>query len=272
MEAVTAPDGRSAVPGTERDTVLATDERGVATSLAGRLGVRRPIVAGGLVWVLGYVVLAIVLVLLGLVLTEVLLPEGLRGLDESVSRWFVQQRTPTFNDLTLVGSELASTGAIVGVAALAVIVLAIGKHWRQIGFLVAALALEFSVFLTATFLIDRQRPAVPRLDPAPVTSSYPSGHVAASITLYLGLAIVVLSLVRSTLVRAIAWTVALVVPVAVAISRVYRGMHHMTDVTASLVLASGALVFALLATRTAVATAEREDEHTSARPDVEVAA
>jgi hypothetical protein len=41
-------------------------------------------------------------------------PAGLDRFDLSVSRWFVEQRTPTLNTITLVGSEFGSTGAIVG--------------------------------------------------------------------------------------------------------------------------------------------------------------
>ena len=137
--------------------------------------------------------------------------------------------------------------------------LAIGKHWRQIGFLACALTLEFTVFLLSTLLVDRMRPQVPRLDVTPPTSSYPSGHTAAAIALYVGLAIVIWSLVRSTAIRTIAWTSRSPCPIFVGISRLYRGMHHLTDVLASVLLGCGALLFALLATRSAVAVSEERD-------------
>ena len=53
------------------------------------------------------------------------------------------------------------------------------------------------------------------------------------------------------------WSLAVVLPIAVALSRLYRGMHHPTDVIASVIGAAGCLAFALLATRTGVAVAER---------------
>jgi undecaprenyl-diphosphatase len=195
-----------------------------------------------------------------------LLPNGLGQFDASVSRWFVRQRTGTFDSVTAVGSTMGSTPVIVGVAVLAVIVLAVGRHWRQIGFLVGALAIEFIVFLTATALVDRQRPMVPRLDATPVTSSYPSGHTAAALTLYVGLAIVVWSLVRSTTIRTLAWILAVALPVFVGLSRLYRGMHHFTDVLASVLLGCGALLFALLATRSAVAVSEVRDHESMQLP------
>jgi len=240
----------------ETDPVFTPVEGSPARRLGTRLRNHRPVVAGLLVWLAAILIVAAVMVGLGLLLTKVLLPAGVRGFDDSVSRWFVQQRTPTLNSISVFGSDIGSTGGVVGVAALAIIVLAIGRHWRQIGFLVCALSVEFIVFLTATLFVERQRPDVPRLDATPATSSYPSGHFAASIALYVGLAIIVASLVRSAVARTIAWIIAIVVPIFVGLSRLYRGMHHLTDVLASVLLGCAAIVVALLVTRTAVATSE----------------
>ena len=52
-----------------------------------------------------------------------------------------------------------------------------------------AIALQATIFVIATAIIGRPRPEVPKLDPAPPTSSYPSGHVGASTALYLSLAL-----------------------------------------------------------------------------------
>ncbi|MGE5226395.1 MAG: phosphatase PAP2 family protein [Planctomycetaceae bacterium] len=239
-----------------RDVVFEPTAGGPASAIGSRMRAHRPVLAGLSVWVVGFLVMAAVIVGLGLLLTHVLLPDGVARLDASVSQWFVRQRTATFDSVTVIGSDLGSTGGILGVAAVAALVLAIGKRWRQIGFLACALSLEFTVFLTATLLVDRHRPAVPRLDATPVTSSYPSGHAAAALTLYVGLALVVWSLTRPGAIRTVVWIVAIALPVFVGLSRLYRGMHHLTDVLASVLLGVGALSFALLATRSAVAVSE----------------
>jgi undecaprenyl-diphosphatase len=131
------------------------------------------------------------------------------------------------------------------------LVLAIGRHWRELGFLVAALTLESSVSLSSSIVVNRARPNVPRLDAAPPTASFPSGHTAAAIVLFVSLAIVITSHVRTTTVRVLAWMVAVAIPIYVGISRLYRGMHHPTDEVGSAVIAAGALLFALMACRTA---------------------
>jgi membrane-associated phospholipid phosphatase len=87
--------------------------------------------------------------------------------------------------------------------------------------------------------------------------------------LYAGLAIIVGTLTRSFVPRALAWLLAVVLPIFVALSRLYRGMHHPTDVIGSCVLGVGALAFALLAARAAgTVQARREAAATpAARPD-----
>jgi membrane-associated phospholipid phosphatase len=231
--------------------------------LARRSRTRRPVVAGIAVGATGYVVMTAFLVALGLLLTKVLLDGPVGRWDQALDRWFFVQREATFDTITEWGSMLGDTVAVVGIAAVAVVVLAIGRHWAYIAFLVGALVIEVTTFVTTTFVIDRERPAVPHLDPGPPTSSFPSGHVAASIVLYVGLALIITSLVRSRVVRALAWIVAIALPIFVALSRLYRGMHHPTDMIGSVIGALGCLAFAFLATRTGVAVAEANERAAS---------
>jgi undecaprenyl-diphosphatase len=57
--------------------------------------------------------------------------------------------------------------------------------------------------------------------------------------------------------------VAIALPIFVALSRLYRGMHHPTDVIGSVMGALGCLAFAFLATRTGVAVAEANERAAS---------
>jgi membrane-associated phospholipid phosphatase len=227
--------------------------------LARRSRTHRPLVAGLEIGVAGYVAMTAVLVSLGLLLTKVLLDGPVGRWDRSLDSWFFVHRTPTLDAITQWGTRVGDVEAVIVVAAVAVGILALGRHWAHVSFLVGALLIEVTTFVTTTFVIDRSRPSVPHLDPGPPTSSFPSGHAAASIVLYVGLALIVTSLVRSWVVRSLAWLLAFAVPIFVALSRLYRGMHHPTDVIGSVIGAVGCLVFAFLATRTGMAVAEANE-------------
>jgi membrane-associated phospholipid phosphatase len=219
----------------------------------------RPVVAAVAVAIAGFVVVAAIMIGLGLLLTHVLVPHGVGAWDNAVNDWFVRRRTSTLNTWTLWGSEIAMTPTVIGVLFLAAIALAIARRWREAAFLVIAVSVEASAFLVTTLVVMRARPTVPRLDPSPPTSSFPSGHVAAGLALYVGLAILLSAHLRSILLRAVIWLLAIAIPIAIALSRVYRGMHHPTDVLVSLlILAPGALLVAMLAARSSSAAASAE--------------
>jgi undecaprenyl-diphosphatase len=99
-----------------------------------------------------------------------------------------------------------------------------------------AVAGEVLIFLLVTMLVDRDRPPVRHLDEAPPTSSFPSGHTAATIALWGSLAVLANQRARSALVRNLFLVLAFVVPLLVATSRMYRGMHFLTDVLGGMLL------------------------------------
>jgi undecaprenyl-diphosphatase len=111
--------------------------------------------------------------------------------------------------------------------------------------LAVALVGELAVFLTATALVDRPRPPVPHLDAQlPPTSSFPSGHTAAAICLYGTLAALVLAATRVWW-RRVAVILAVLLVVAVALARLYRGAHYPTDVLGSVLFAAPWLLVVL---------------------------
>jgi undecaprenyl-diphosphatase len=99
-----------------------------------------------------------------------------------------------------------------------------------------AVAGEVGIFLLVTLMVDRDRPPVRHLDEAPPTSSFPSGHTAATIALWGALAVLASERARSALVRGLFLTLAVLLPLMVASSRLYRGMHFPTDVVGGILL------------------------------------
>lgn len=140
-------------------------------------------------------------------------------------------RTSTWDAVSHVGSRAADTITIVGTALVVGLVLRlVWKSWLEPLLVWAAVALQSAVFLTTTLLVSRERPELDKLDPAPPTSSFPSGHTGASTALYLSLGLVLASRVRSRAGRVLVVALLLLVPLGVGLSRLYRGMHHPSDV------------------------------------------
>lgn len=249
-------------PDRSQSTVLDPAPGGLAERLGTRWREHSPVLVGSAISLLGLVVLTAVIIGIGLLLTNVFAGGPIESWDNGVNDWFVSHRTPALDTATVYGSDAGGTLTIIAIAVVAVVVLGIARRWREVELIVVALTIEVSVFLLAALVVGRTRPDVPRLDVSPPTSSYPSGHTAATIALYVGLAIVVSSLTTSRSARVLAWTLALLLPVAVGLSRLYRGMHHPTDVLASVVLSAGALTIAVFAARTssAIIRSRRPDQ------------
>src|SRR6478736_6439889 len=149
---------------------------------------------------------------IGVLLTDVL--DGSVGRwDNHVNRVFDAYRTHFWNGITGVATFMLDTIPVVAIAFVVVVLLVWRHHRHEALLLVLALTLEITVFLSVTFIVDRPRPDVIRLNSAPATSSFPSGHTAAAIVLYGGIALVLQRCTRQVLLRALAWTVAVVVTV-----------------------------------------------------------
>ncbi|MEU7907691.1 phosphatase PAP2 family protein [Actinoplanes sp. NPDC049118] len=176
-----------------------------------------------------------VMIALGLLITRVIPHAWPLTVEDSVNRELERDRTHDISMFSLIFSTLASTPAIIAVTILAAIVLRLTlKRWRESIFLCAAVCAQALIFFLTTLMIDRPRPEVDHMDTSPPTSSFPSGHTSASVALYLGLAVILYRLTDRTGLRAACWLL-LLVPLGVALGRMYRGMHHPTDVLASFV-------------------------------------
>ena len=206
-----------------------------------------------------YVVLTVFMVCAGLVLTKLVLDGRLGAWDADVNQWFEARRSATWDDWSHLGSTIADTLSVIAVAALIVLVLACRKCWREISFLAIALLLEVTVFVSTTFLVDRERPPVVKLDEAPPTSSYPSGHTAASLVLYVGIALIICARIQNRALRVVVFIIAILAPLCVALSRMYRGMHFPSDVAAGAALGVACLAVALFTVRVAVAASQRKE-------------
>lgn len=238
-------------PRVDGPVVLAPRDGGIAERIGARMA-GHPVVAFIVVTLIGFLLLSALSVAAGWLLKSYVLPEnGIGHADEHVNVWLAQHRTANRDSISFWLSGIGDVFAIPALVAISTIIALVMRRWRVAAFIVTAIAVEAATYRATTLLIHRQRPHVHRLDVLPSDASFFSGHTAASVAVYCGLGLLITSRLRSTWARIVVWTVAIAIPLLVGLSRMYRGMHHPTDVAAALLVGIGTLLVAALAARTA---------------------
>ena len=196
----------------------------------------------------------------GRLLTEVLVPHLGVGLAErSYNDWLEDNRAPLREDVSWVGSTLSGGLVIPIIVGITCISLAIRRWWRLAAFFLTAILIEVTAYRALVSLVPRERPDVDRLENLPLLHSFPSGHVAASIAVYGSLALVLAAHLRHSRWRYAAYAFGVFMPLLVAGSRMYRGMHNPTDALAGVLMGFLAVAIAIFVARVVgVAVCERE--------------
>jgi undecaprenyl-diphosphatase len=188
-------------------------------------------------------VLTVVTAGAGLLITGPL--DAVDSFDRAVAADIAEARTPALDRFTAVGGVPTDVVPVAAVWVGAMIGLGWWtRRWEAPIFLLVAVGGEKLTYLAGSLIVDRPRPPVPPLGHVFATSSFPSGHVASAVTLYGGLAVVVLWLHAGhdrerasppVLVAGAVIAVAALTAV-VALSRTYRGHHYVADVVCGALL------------------------------------
>lgn len=239
------------------DPLLTPQAGGSAERFAGLLDGDRPAFVFFAALIAAFALAATASIALGLLVTEVLLSVGgIATADMSVVETIVAERTGLLTD----GAEV---GAIVGsyvlsaIAALLAVYFAHRREWGVAAFAAFVPFVESGLYRFTSLAVPRQRPDVVRLEDLPADVSYPSGHVAASVAVYLGLALVLSSRIENPALRRLAWTAGILIPAFVALSRMYQGMHHPLDVAGGILVGLTAIVIVVFACQAAAAATTR---------------
>lgn len=241
--------------------VLEPRPGGIAEWFANLVGPENPVRVFVVALLASYAVLVTAMVFLGLTLIYVVLPTAnLDDDDERVSRWLADHRSADQEHLSWIGSTFAGGLVIPVVIGVCLVVFAIKRRWLLAAFVLFAVALESGTYRATTLIVERNRPDVQRLEGLPVDASYPSGHTAASIALYGGLLLLLCSRIRNRALWITALLVGIAIPLFVGWARAYRGMHHVTDVGAGILMGSAVLVLIVFVARATKAAARNRDE------------
>lgn len=162
-------------------------------------------------------------------------------------------RTAWLVDLAKVVTDLGAGAVVFPLAAVCAAALAARRRWAELGVLVAGMAIVYVGVHELKLAVDRPRPAGGLVTAD--GSSFPSAHAAYS-TFYVWVAVTIVTRLRPRIARRAAVVAAgVTLAAAVGLSRVYLGVHYLSDVNAGWGL--GAAAFSLCAAIALVATTLR---------------
>lgn len=157
-------------------------------------------------------------------------PTGISAADPPVLRWMVEHRSPA---ATALFQTVAAAGGTLGMTVLATItavVLLVRRRVRDAAVVaVAAIVSGLLVNALKNFYARPRPPELTRLGPE-TNYSLPSGHALGSIVVLGIISAVLVLLAQSRAVRAAVVSTAAVAVVAIGLSRLYLGVHWLTDV------------------------------------------
>jgi membrane-associated phospholipid phosphatase len=204
--------------------------------------------------------------LFGAIAEDVVTSDRLTVVDAQVADWLHRHATPALTRAMLVWTNLHSTLAIGVYTAIIALALARERRWRQLTLVVLAVGGGLALNVLMKLAFHRARPTFddPLLTLA--TYSFPSGHVAGS-TIFYGLAVLwVFASTRRALWRALALAGAALMVLVVAFSRMYLGVHYLSDVSAAFAEGVAWLAICVGALAAFWREAPREDAMRAARP------
>jgi undecaprenyl-diphosphatase len=182
--------------------------------------------AGVLVLTAGLLVAGFIALGIGL-----LVAPGFIALDQAVSAWFRAIRVPGIEPLAIVASRLGDTGPMTLLtAATAVVLWFRGRRVEAVMIIVAVLGAAI-LGNGLKLVFHRMRPALEYARIAlPESYSFPSGHAIASFSYFAMLAFVLVVNTPRLKFDALITAGCLAVSAAVALSRVFLGVHYFGDI------------------------------------------
>jgi membrane-associated phospholipid phosphatase len=171
--------------------------------------------------------------LFGGIAEDVVNGDPLTLLDGRLAAWFHGHTVPTLTLAMLVISDMDGVAGISIGAVLFAAYLVRKRDWSWLKLLVLAVPGGMLLNVLVKEIIGRARPSFS--DPILVLTSYsfPSGHVAGSTLLYGVLSAFLVSKIDTWPRRALVVLLAFVMVGLVALSRLYLGVHYLSDVLAA---------------------------------------
>ena len=203
----------------------------------------------GLHLTVGVVILLMAVLVFGHIAEDVFTADAIVTLDLRVSNWFHAHATPALTAFFLFFTNLHGTVGALALTLLFTLFLVKKRDWDWV--LRIALSVPLGMLLNVLLknIFQRTRPSFEHPLLTLTSYSFPSGHAAAATLLY-GVAAAYLVGTCKGWRQVLMVCLALVMVVLVGLSRIYLGVHYLSDVAAAMASSAGWLAIVL----TSVAT------------------
>jgi undecaprenyl-diphosphatase len=178
------------------------------------------------------VLMLVAAVLFGIVARDVVAGERITVLDLEIAHWLRAHATPQLTTAMLLFTHLHSTLAIGIYSAVAAAVMAMRGQWHRATTVLICIGGGLALNVLMKHAFRRGRPVLEEPLLTLSTYSFPSGHVAGSTLAYGLLVVFVFRRSRNLPARVLALVGAGMAIAAVAFTRLYLGVHYLSDVIA----------------------------------------
>lgn len=204
----------------------------------------------GLHLTIGVLALVGAVFIFGDIAEDVMTADRITILDVLVSQWFHAHASPLLTQLMLLLTHGHSTPGIMVLCLLPASYWIGIKAWDWLLTLVLTVPVGMVLNVLLKNVFQRARPSFE--DPLLTLSSYsfPSGHAAAATLFYGVLAAYLICRVKSWRWQVLIALLAVLLVALVGLSRIYLGVHYLSDVLAAVAWSSGWLAFSLTAAGT----------------------
>lgn len=185
----------------------------------------------GMYLTLGLVVLSALGWVFGEITEAVVKGDDVVAVDSPVTHWLVEHRVPWLTWVMLAVTQLGSAWFVITLVAIVTLVLVGRRSSRSLMLIVPLSAAGASLLVTVVkLLIARPRPTIGDVVAVANGFSFPSGHSAQAVATYAALAWVVTRGLFRRGARTAVWLAAGVIVLLIGFSRLYLGVHWLSDV------------------------------------------
>ena len=188
----------------------------------------------GLHLTVGRLLLIMAAWIFGEITEDVIDREPVTQMDERLARWFSEHNAPSLTATMLWITRLGSYAWVTILGTLTLAVSVVKRRWYDVFGLVLVLPCGMLVNHALKLAIHRQRPTWGNFVAELNSYSFPSGHTMAATMLYGFIAVVAIRHFRSLRSRIWVASIAVLIVLSVALSRVYLSVHFLTDVLAAM--------------------------------------